>query len=84
VDDHAGFYNNLKICLPIQGIGILLALFGAMMAYKRKRPTMVMLGAMGALLAGYGIVGAIIAAAALVFVMMSREEFEMPGPAPER
>lgn len=84
VDDHAGFYNNLKICLPIQGIGILLAVFGAMMAYKRKRPTMVMLGAMGALLAGYGIVGAIIAAAALVFVMMSREEFEMPGPAPER
>ena len=84
VDDYAGFYNNLKICLPIQGIGIILALFGAMMAYKRQRPTMVMLGAMGALLAGYGIVGAIIAAAALVFVMMSREEFEMPGPAPER
>ncbi|UCC92588.1 MAG: hypothetical protein JSW25_07950, partial [Thermoplasmata archaeon] len=83
-DDHAGFYNNLMICLPIQAIGIILAVFGAMMAYKRKRPTMVMLGAMGALLAGYGIVGAIIAAAALVFVMMSREEFEMPGPAPER
>jgi hypothetical protein len=84
VDDHAGFYKNLLICLPIQGIGILLAIFGAMMAYKRKRPTMVMLGAMGALLAGYGIVGAIFAAAALVLVMMSREEFEMPGPAPER
>jgi hypothetical protein len=83
-DDYEGFYNNLLICLPIQAIGILLAVFGAMMAYKRKRPTMVMLGAMGALLAGYGIVGAVIAAAALVFVMMSREEFEMPGPAPER
>ena len=84
VDDHAGFYSNLMICIPIQAIGILLAIFGGMMAYKRKRPTMVMLGAMGALLAGYGIVGAIIAAAALVIVMMSREEFEMPGPAPER
>jgi hypothetical protein len=83
-DDHEGFYNNLLICLPIQAIGIVLAAFGAMMAYKRKRPTMVMLGAMGALLAGYGIVGAVIAAAALVIVMMSREEFEMPGPAPER
>ena len=84
VDDYGGFYTNLKICLPIQGIGILLAVFGAMMSYKRKRPTMVMLGAMGALLAGYGIIGAIIAAAALVLVMMSREEFEQPGPAPER
>lgn len=84
VDDHAGFYNNLMICLPIQAIGILLATFGAMMARKRKRPTMVMLGAMGALLAGYGIIGAIIAAAALVLVMTSREEFEAPGPAPER
>jgi len=84
VDDYGGFYTNLKICLPIQGIGILLAVFGAMMAYKRKRPTMVMLGAMGALLAGYGIIGAIFAAAALVLVMMSREEFEQPGPAPER
>lgn len=84
VDDHAGYYNNLKICMPIQGIGIILAGFGALMAYRRQRPTMVMLGAMGALLAGYGIIGAIIAAAALVLVMMSREEFEMPGPAPER
>lgn len=83
-DDHGAFYNNLMICLPIQGIGIVLAAFGAMMAYKRRRPTMVMLGAMGALLAGYGIIGAIIAAAALVLIMMSREEFEMPGPAPER
>jgi hypothetical protein len=83
-DDHGAFYNNLMICLPIQGIGIVLAVFGAMMAYKRRRPTMVMLGAMGALLAGYGIIGAIIAAAALVLIMMSREEFEMPGPAPER
>ncbi len=83
-DDHAAFYNNLMICLPIQGIGIVLAVFGAMMAYKRRRPTMVMLGAMGALLAGYGIIGAIMAAAALVLIMMSREEFEMPGPAPER
>jgi hypothetical protein len=84
VDDHAGFYNNLKICLPIQSIGILLAVFGAMMAYRRRRPTMVMLGAMGALLAGYGIIGAIVAAAALVIIMMSREEFEQPGPSPER
>lgn len=84
VDDHAGYYNNLKLCLPIQGIGIILAGFGALMAYRRQRPTMVMLGAMGALLAGFGIIGAIIAAAALVLVMMSREEFEMPGPAPER
>jgi hypothetical protein len=83
-DDHAAFYSNLMICLPIQGIGIVLAVFGAMMAYKRRRPTMVMLGAMGALLAGYGIIGAVMAAAALVLIMMSREEFEMPGPAPER
>jgi hypothetical protein len=83
-NDHEAFYNNLMICLPIQGVGVLLAAFGAMMAYRRKRPTLVMLGAMGALLAGYGIVGAIIAAAALVLVMMSREEFEMPGPAPVR
>lgn len=84
VDDYEGFYNNLKICLPIQSIGILLAVFGAMMAYRRRRPTMVMLGAMGALLAGYGIIGAIVAAAALVIIMMSREEFEQPGPSPER
>lgn len=83
-DDHGGFYGNLMICIPIQAVGILLAIFGAMMAWKRKRPTMVMLGAMGALLAGYGIIGAIIAAAALVIVMTSREEFEVPGPAPER
>jgi hypothetical protein len=83
-NDHEAFYNNLMICLPIQGVGVVLAAFGAMMAYKRKRPTLVMLGAMGALLAGYGIIGAIIAAAALVLVMMSREEFEMPGPAPVR
>ncbi|NIP35020.1 MAG: hypothetical protein GWN18_08785 [Thermoplasmata archaeon] len=83
-NDHEAFYNNLMICLPIQAIGIVLAAFGAMMAFKRRRPTMVMLGAMGALLAGYGLIGAIIAAAALVLIMMSREEFEMPGPAPER
>ncbi len=83
-NDHEAFYNNLMICLPVQGIGVVLAAFGAMMAFKRRRPTMVMLGAMGALLAGYGLIGAIIAAAALVLIMMSREEFEMPGPAPER
>jgi hypothetical protein len=83
IDGHGDYYYQLKICIPVQIIGIILALFGAWMAIQRRRPTMVMLGAMGALLAGYGLIGAIFAAAALVFVMMSREEFEMPGPAPE-
>lgn len=71
------------ICVPIQGLGILLAFLGGYMSFKRRRPNLVILGAIGALLAGYGIVGALCAAVALIFVMFSREEFEAPAPPPE-
>ncbi len=83
VNDYERFYDNLMICVPIQGLGILLAFMGGYMAFKRRRPNLVILGAIGALLAGYGIVGALCAAVALVFVMFSREEFEAPAPPPE-
>lgn len=82
VDDYGRFFTNLKICIPIQAIGVILAFFGGLMAYRRKRPTMVMVGAMGALIAAYGLIGAIVAATALALVMFSREEFEVPGPRP--
>ncbi len=83
VNDYERFYDNLMICIPIQGLGILLAFLGGYMAFKRRRPNLVILGAIGALLAGYGIVGALCAAVALVFVMFSRDEFEAPTPPPE-
>jgi len=83
VNDYERFYDNLMICIPIQGLGILLAFLGGYMAFKRRRPNLVILGGIGALLAGYGIVGALCAAVALVFVMFSRDEFESPDPPPE-
>lgn len=83
VNDYERFYDNLMICIPIQGLGILLAFLGGYMAFKRRRPNVVILGGIGALLAGYGIVGALCAAVALVFVMFSRDEFETPTPPPE-
>ena len=82
VDDYDRFYTNLKICIPIQVLGVVLALIGGWSAWKRRSPNMVILGAIGALLAGYGIVGALVAAIALVFVMFSRDEFETPVPPP--
>jgi hypothetical protein len=83
VNDYERFYDNLMICVPVQGLGILLAFLGGYMAFKRRRPNLVILGGIGALLAGYGIVGALCAAVALVFVMFSRDEFEAPDPPPE-
>lgn len=82
IDDHARFYSNLMVCIPVQLLGVILAFLGGWSAWKRRSPNMVILGAIGALLAGYGIVGALVAAIALVFVMFSREEFETPAPPP--
>ncbi len=82
VDDYDRFYENLKICIPVQVLGVILAFIGGYSAFKRRRPNLVILGAIGALLAGYGIVGALVAAIALVFVMFSRDEFEAPVPPP--
>ena len=82
VDDYGAIKTNIRICIPIQAIGVILAFYGGLMAYRRQRPTMVMIGAMGALLAVYSLVGAIIAAVALGLVMFSRDEFEVPGAPP--
>ena len=82
VNDYDRFYENLKICIPVQLLGVILAFIGGYSAFRRRSPNLVILGAIGALLAGYGIIGAVVAAIALVFVMFSREEFEKPVPPP--
>jgi hypothetical protein len=83
-DAYGEFQQSLRLCLPIMGIGTVLAFLGGYMSFKRKRPTLAMIGCIGALLAtGFGLIGAILAFVALALVMISREEFELPAPAPE-
>jgi hypothetical protein len=65
-------------------IGTVLAFLGGYMAFKRTRPTLAMVGCIGALLAtGFGLIGAVLAFLALALIMLSREEFELPAPPPE-
>ena len=83
-DEYGNYKSSLTFCLPIMAIGTILAFMGGWMAYKRTRPTLAMVGCIGALLAtGFGMMGAVMAFLALALIMLSREEFEKPAPAPE-
>ncbi len=76
VDEWAQYQGTLRVCGPLMVIGIILAIAGGYMAYKRRRPGIAMLGAIGALLAaGLGIAGALLAVVALAAITLSREEF---------
>jgi hypothetical protein len=84
VDDvYASTMDQLKVCAPIMVVGVILALFGGYFAWNRKRPTLAMIGCIGALLASaFTLVGVGMAFIAIILIMFSREEFEQPAPAP--
>jgi len=79
------YKGSLNVCIPVMVIGVILAAYGGLMAWRRRRPGMAMLGAIGALLAGgLGILGAILAVIALAAITLSRDEFEEPGAPPPK
>lgn len=85
VQEYDQYKGSLRVCVPIMVIGVLLAAYGGLMAWRRRRPGMAMLGAIGALLAGgLGILGAVLAVVALAAITLSRDEFEEPGAPPPR
>jgi hypothetical protein len=82
-DEYGQYVGTLRVCVPVMVIGVILCLNGAWCAWKRRRPGMAMLGAIGALLAsGLGIVGAVLAVVALATITLSRDEFEEAGKKP--
>jgi prolipoprotein diacylglyceryltransferase len=79
------YKSSLNVCIPVMVIGVTLAAYGGLMAWRRRRPGMAMLGAIGALLAGgLGILGAILAVIALAAITLSRDEFEEQGAPPPK
>jgi hypothetical protein len=77
VDEWAQYQGTLRVCGPLMVVGIILAIAGGYMAFKRQRAGIAMLGAIGALLAaGLGIAGALLAVVALAAITLSRDEFE--------
>jgi hypothetical protein len=82
-DVYTDTMNQLKLCTPIMIIGIILAFLGGYFAWHRRRPTLAMVGCIGALLASaFYLVSVGMAFVAIILIMFSREEFEQPGPAP--
>ena len=85
VQEYDQYKGSLRVCIPIMVIGVVLAAYGGLMAWRRRRPGMAMLGAIGALLAGgLGILGAILAVIALAAITLSRDEFEETGAPPPK
>ena len=85
VQEYDQYKGSLRVCVPIMVIGVVLAAYGGLMAWRRRRPGMAMLGAIGALLAGgLGILGAILAVVALAAITLSRDEFEETGAPPPK
>ena len=79
------YKTSLNVCIPVMVIGVVMAAYGGLMAWRRRRPGMAMLGAIGALLAGgLGILGAILAVVALAAITLSRDEFEETGAPPPK
>ena len=80
---------ELHILLVFMIIGAILSFLGGYMAFKRTRPTLAFIGCIGALIAtgfgqtDFGLEGAIMAFLALALIMLSRDEFDQPAPAPE-
>ena len=85
VQEYDQYKGSLRVCIPVMVIGVILSAYGGLMAWRRRRPGMAMLGAIGALLAGgLGILGAILAVVALAAITLSRDEFEEGGVPPPK